>query len=114
MSSKIYKGKKEIDYFQELVDDAMASIKNGCENGTDIETYCDDIESIESIKVKYVEYFLPKSYFLVWVETKYFSIFEYVDFHDIYYEIDWRMTSPGLKIVIMEEESINTNKNRQW
>ncbi len=114
MSSKIYKGKKEIDYFQELMDDALASIKNGCEKGTDIETYCDNIESIESIKVKYVEYFIPKGYFLVWVETKYFSMFEYVDFHDIYREMDWRLTSPGLKIVIMEEESINTNKNRQW
>jgi hypothetical protein len=110
----------KISSFQNVLDICFAEIKNHCED-IDSETFpshmsfstCDNIESLDNIKILSVNY--TDSVFVINVQTQYTSIFPYTNFDPVLYDLSTMMKKYiGTKINLVEEESVNTRKSKEW
>ena len=112
-----------------LINDTLTEFRNGCEE-IDADTFplwlsfdaCDSLESIEKIEVVNTQILkltkgLGKQYptFSVDINIHFSSIFASQDFSDFLIELAYRIRQK-YKVTLMfnENESINTNTNRQW
>jgi len=111
--------KRKLDFFQEIINENISLFVEKCENIND-EDYdlsfgvCDVIESIEKLEITDVEYDVEKGFFLIFINSFVNIIGAYISLEDIYYELEYFFKRMDLKTKIIENELINTNKNRQW
>jgi hypothetical protein len=111
--------KRTLDFFQDIINENISLFTEKCENITDEDfdlsfDVCDVIESIEKLEITDVEYDVEKGVFLIFINSFVNIIRAYISLEDIYYELEYVFKKINLKTKIIENELINTNKNRQW
>lgn len=111
--------KRKLDFFQEIINENISLFAEKCENIND-EDYdlsfgtCDYIGNIEKLEITDIEYDVEKGVFLIFINSFVNILALYIQLDDIYYELEYVFKKMDLKTKIIENELINTNKNRQW
>ena len=114
-----YSNYKKMNFFQELINDTLKYILEGCDKSydefpTDLSfDACEHPESVKEIKILEI---IPKEHEIYRINLKisYYYI-KYLDFTSLLYNIEQIMKrKTGINFKLYEEENNNLNTNPQW
>lgn len=118
---KILTESKNLEPAQNLIDMSFKDLKDGCENNFIDPIACDEMDSIEEIKVveskkgSTITRNEKTNFWLIDVDIHYTSI-THVNFDNLIYQIQWKVREiAGVRnIVLTIRDTINKRKNFDW
>lgn len=118
---KLLSESKGIEFAQNLIDQAFDELKENCEKNWVEQYACDQMETIEEIKVvssdkgSTITRDKKTNFWLIQVDI-YYSSLGYTPFEDFIYQIQWEVREivGSRNIIITIQGLINSNKNLNW
>jgi hypothetical protein len=111
----IIESEKQIEFFQSMIDKDLESLKQDCDADESIVDICNEVSTIEYIKVKQIEKIKHNSNPKIILKIDiYYEFMKYKSYDDYEYHLKYILRkSTGLPIEI-EFDTINTMSNPQW
>jgi len=118
---KLLNESKSLESVQNLIDQAFDELKENCEESRVEQIACDQIETIEKVKVvssnKGSRIRGGQEMKLWFIEVDiYYSSLGYTPFEDFIHELQWevRQIVGSINIIVTIRELINSNKDLNW
>jgi len=119
---KILNESKSLEFAQNLIDQAFDDLKDDCENSLINSYTCEEVETVEKIKVVDVQKVFVKtqttkesSFLLVKIDVDYNYIREYRDLSDFEIQLQWATKQIiGNNIRVSINNQNNTRKQFDW
>jgi len=118
---KLLNESKSLESVQNLIDQAFDELKENCEESRVEQIACDQIETIEKVKVvssnKGSTIRGGQEMKLWFIEVDiYYSSLGYTPFEDFIHELQWevRQIVGSINIIVTIRELINSNKDLNW
>jgi hypothetical protein len=111
----IIESEKQIEIFQSMIDKELESLKQDCDADESIVDICNEVSTIEYIKVKQIEKIKHNSNPKIILKIDiYYEFMKYKSYDDYEYHLKYILRkSTGLPIEF-EFDTINTMSNPQW
>ena len=118
---KLLNESKSIELAQNLIDQAFDELKENCEKNWVEQYACDQMETIEEIKVvssdkgSAITRDKKTNFWLIQVDI-YYSSLGYTPFEDFIYQLQWEVREivGSRNIIITIQGLINSNKDLNW
>jgi hypothetical protein len=118
---KILTESKSLESAQNLIDQAFEELKENCEKNWVEQYACDQMETVEEIKViasekgSTITRDQKTNFWLIEVDI-YYSSLGYTPFEDFIYQIQWEVREivGSRNVIITIRGLINSNKNLNW
>ena len=118
---KLLTESKNIEFAQNLINQAFEELKENCEKNWVEQYACDQMETVEEVKVVASEKGSTTTrdkktnFWLIQVDI-YYSSLGYTPFEDFIYQLQWeaREIVGSRNVIITIQGSINSNKDPNW